>query len=937
AKQEDGSYIRSICFDKEKSRKNISLDYAEYEMENFVKGEILPITAYITNKGNETIDNVNVYWDDTLLGNVTVAIPVGETVTVELKNFVVPEDVIGYEEHILKVSTENESDDSDNEYKLEIGMTDVAVSVSQRLKDGETWLDMGVYNTSCIATDVTLNIRADYLDGEILYTEELGTIEGGRGVTLTQPLEEYDKHYCTYYVEVVSTVQDALEGNNVEFVYTGAGRDVEGGELGYKPVYYTITFDSNGGSPIDSQTIEKGIFASQPMAPVKENHHFAGWYYNGVLYDFSSAVEEDITLTAQWTEYEKLVAPSANIVSGSKVDVGTKLALTCASVGASIYYTLDGTIPTTTADLYVEPITLLENTTVKAIAVQNGYYNSDVAEFTYEVVDMPNVYIVAFESNGGSIVESQQVVENECAARPTDPVWEGHKFLGWYVGDALYDFKTPVTDHLRLEAKWEKVNTPEEDEPSEVLPEDIPEDGIIPEGIWVAGTKDTVYTGEAVKQEFRVYDHKTLLKEKIDYTVTYKNNKLAYVYSDEDYAAFEENLKTTGKKKTIGTFNPAKAPQIIITMKENYSGSHTIYYKNESADIAQEGFVAENLTVTYSGKKQTPQPILTWNGKKLKYGTDYYVREYDAAKKDKSAYTAKGSYDLTIVGKKNFKGEIPIQLTISEGVNQIAFSKVTIKGIKNVPWDEGRQIVQKDYKLSYKKDDFTGDNAEYTVSWGTNTDVGTGTVTFTGTGVDADKDGYSYIGSKTVTFKITGTAMKDVEVTGVKSSYPYTGETITAEEKLSYKKDKNSEPMDLYEDTHYSVEYRNNTDKGTATIIFTGKESGGFTGTKKVTFKITARGIQDIVLDGNVTPQVNVNFIDSSNMIDDVYVAPYMKGGVKPEVTVTCGEITLEAGKDYTVSYGNNQKLALYTDKKAPSITIKGKGNYTGSKTVYFS
>ena len=64
--------------------------------------------------------------------------------------------------------------------------------------------------------------------------------------------------------------------------------------------------------------------------------------------------------------------------------------------------------------------------------------------------------------------------------------------------------------------------------------------------------------------------------------------------------------------------------------------------------------------------------------------------------------------------------------------------------------------------------------------------------------------------------------------------------------------------MELTENTHYTVEYQKNVEKGTATIIFKGKESGGFTGTKKVSFIIKAKGIQDITSNGITTEQISV-------------------------------------------------------------------------------
>ncbi len=493
-------------------------------------------------------------------------------------------------------------------------------------------------------------------------------------------------------------------------------------------------------------------------------------------------------------------------------------------------------------------------------------------------------------------------------------------------------------------------------ESGDILPEDMPPDGIIPDGIWTSAIPDKTYTGGSLTQSFRLYDGSRMLKEKTDYTLSYKNNKAAYTYTQEDYAAFEQNLADTGKRVKTGSFDPAKAPQIIIKMKGNYSGSQIIYFQIHPEDITGETFTVSDLSATYTGKKQTPTPVLTWNGKALKYGTDFYIPEYDNAKNDKSAFKEPGTYTLTVTGKKNFTGEIPVTFTISAGVKQIAMDKVTVKGIKNQPWT-GEQVTQSGFTLSYKKDilaegsgmegkggagtgnagESGNETGDYTVTYGENISVGTGTITFTGTGVDADGDGYSYIGTKTMTFKITGTAMSKVTVSGVEKSYTYIGEDIQPAAILTYKANKNAEPVTLTEGTHYTVTYQKNRDKGTASIIFTGLAGGGYTGTKKQTFKIVSSGIADKKEGETTIEQISVAFKETGNIQDGIYVAPYMKGGAKPEVLVTSGKTVLTTGKDYTVSYANNKKVALSTDKKAPTVTVKGKGNYAGTKQVTFT
>ena len=65
---------------------------------------------------------------------------------------------------------------------------------------------------------------------------------------------------------------------------------------------------------------------------------------------------------------------------------------------------------------------------------------------------------VTFNSDGGTPVEGAKVLRGQEVAKPTDdPTKSGYTFTGWYLGDARYDFNTPVIAPLTLTAKWEKV------------------------------------------------------------------------------------------------------------------------------------------------------------------------------------------------------------------------------------------------------------------------------------------------------------------------------------------------------------------------------------------------------------------------------------------------------------------------------------------------
>lgn len=66
---------------------------------------------------------------------------------------------------------------------------------------------------------------------------------------------------------------------------------------------YTVTFVSDGGSSVDSQTVLKGDCAVEPDDPTKDTYVFDGWYIDDQAtepYDFSQAVTGNLTLTARW-------------------------------------------------------------------------------------------------------------------------------------------------------------------------------------------------------------------------------------------------------------------------------------------------------------------------------------------------------------------------------------------------------------------------------------------------------------------------------------------------------------------------------------------------------------------------------------------------------------------------------------------------------------
>ena len=90
--------------------------------------------------------------------------------------------------------------------------------------------------------------------------------------------------------------------------------------------YYTVTFDSNGGSAVTAQSIEAGQKATKPADPTKDGYDFKGWTLNGSAYDFNTAVNGDITLVATWEQQQVVpttytVSFAANGGTGTMADV----------------------------------------------------------------------------------------------------------------------------------------------------------------------------------------------------------------------------------------------------------------------------------------------------------------------------------------------------------------------------------------------------------------------------------------------------------------------------------------------------------------------------------------------------------------------------------------------------------------------------------------
>jgi uncharacterized repeat protein (TIGR02543 family) len=130
---------------------------------------------------------------------------------------------------------------------------------------------------------------------------------------------------------------------------------------------YTVTYDSNGGSAVASQSVDYDTAAALPSAPTKAYYNFGGWYTDQALtqsYDFATPVTKNITLYAKWTDHQYTVNQTALNYGGENITYTANEAITytvgktTASVEAGGSFTVPAATTTFTIRTAADSVTL---------------------------------------------------------------------------------------------------------------------------------------------------------------------------------------------------------------------------------------------------------------------------------------------------------------------------------------------------------------------------------------------------------------------------------------------------------------------------------------------------------------------------------------------------------------------------------------------------
>ena len=352
------------------------------------------------------------------------------------------------------------------------------------------------------------------------------------------------------------------------------------------------------------------------------------------------------------------------------------------------------------------------------------------------------------------------------------------------------------------------------------------------------------------------------------------NLKLPSTLTRIDELAFSNGPRFKNNELTV--------PKGVTTIKSrsiyNINDLKTINVENGVTKIEYFAF-SDNDSLTRINLPSSIKSVGTYACKSYneeKYATcDIYVDKY----KDSIDCSSNWGTNGTIYWKaRDFKNTTDNTVVISDVADQ------TYTGSLIVP-----NITVSCNDVELVKD------TDYTVSYSNNKNVGTATISITGIG--------DYTGTITKNFSIVARDISDTTIGSIPNQ-TYTGNSISALPVITYN------GATLTKGTDYTLTYSNNVNVGTGTVTITGK--GNFKGTTSKTFSISARAMSDTSV-ANVSSQT------------------YTGNGISPLPTITYNNKTLKKDTDYTLSYSNNINAGTAT------ITITGKGNFTGTTSKTFS
>lgn len=293
------------------------------------------------------------------------------------------------------------------------------------------------------AYTVTFNPNGGSLNGaasdvEVEYNQPVGSI----------PTPERDKYnFIGWFTEdeLVELTGDYLVTGDVTFYAKWEAKPIE---------KITLTFNSNGGTAVDSVEIEKGTALGYIPQTSKDGFTFEYWYdENGDQLTVERIFESNTTFNAQWKEI-----PAAKVTVTFDANGGSAVEPVTVDKGTAL-----GTLPTTSKDgfdflgWFVGETPFTAETVVSENVTVVAQWKEKATE---KPTEDPVVQVtVTFDANGGSTVAPATINQGTSLGELPSTTKEGFTFLGWFLGETPFTASTVVTENITVVAQWKAIET----------------------------------------------------------------------------------------------------------------------------------------------------------------------------------------------------------------------------------------------------------------------------------------------------------------------------------------------------------------------------------------------------------------------------------------------------------------------------------------------
>ena len=244
-----------------------------------------------------------------------------------------------------------------------------------------------------------------------------------------------------------------------------------------------------------------------------------------------SGMNDSAVASASYTIKGTVATPEFSVASG-EVDSGTSVTITCATEGAKIYYTTDGTEPTASSTEYTAAISVTPPMTLKAIAVKDGMNNSAVSSVSYTIYT-PKYSVGDFVLKDGTILSKDKTPDSGTVAavivraatndKPALGVGIIHNKMAWCERSAV-GYNTNITtlkgdktsDYMDGSDGWEKLKAACSD--AESNPENYPAWNYSLTYAKTNGLTGDLATGwylPTVAELYTIYQNKTAVDESL--------------------------------------------------------------------------------------------------------------------------------------------------------------------------------------------------------------------------------------------------------------------------------------------------------------------------------------------------------------------------------------------------------------------------------------